>query len=338
VRGMMTEATESLRKIGKASLVVALSGLTLGAAKAQDLRIVTFGSAGIHGNYYAIANAICDRVNESNRQDLRCSPEPTPGSLYNLFLMERGDLDFALVQSDWQRMAFEGRGPFRATGAFEDLRGVVALYPETLTLLARRDANINTAAQLRGKIVDIGHPSTARRAINERLLRALDLSEEDFAELLELTGPAVLNELCEQRSDAALLTLGHPTEGLAGLLEECAIEIVPLEGPAIDELLSSNPDYAPAVIPASAYPTLESDVRTISVTATLLARSEVPDEVVELFTRTILEDIEPLQLAAPVIRDRTLAQMKHDGMTAPLHPGAEAAFAAAEALPSPARD
>ena len=111
-------------------------------ALAADLRLVTFGGATLTGNYYAIASAICARVNDLGREDLRCSPEATPGSLYNLQAMKRGELDFALVQSDWQRAAVFGTRGFEDEGPMIALRSVMSLYQEALTLIARRDANV----------------------------------------------------------------------------------------------------------------------------------------------------------------------------------------------------
>ncbi len=73
---------------------------------------------------------------------LRCSPEATPGSTYNMEALRNRQLDFAIVQSDVQNMALTGEGPFAGKPAFSDLRSVMSLYPETLTVLSRPDAHI----------------------------------------------------------------------------------------------------------------------------------------------------------------------------------------------------
>ena len=94
-------------------------------AAAQELRLFTVGAGEVGGGYYAAANAICDRVNRKEVGRLRCSPEATSGSLYNLAALRNGQLDFALVQSDWQRAAYEGTDAFATAGPMTDLRSVM---------------------------------------------------------------------------------------------------------------------------------------------------------------------------------------------------------------------
>jgi uncharacterized protein len=45
---------------------------------------------------------------------MRCSPDPTPGSVYNVVALAEGQIDFALVQSDAHHFAVTGTGPFAA--------------------------------------------------------------------------------------------------------------------------------------------------------------------------------------------------------------------------------
>lgn len=105
-------------------------------AQAQDPRLYTIGSGDVNGSYYAAATALCQETNRAEAA-LRCSPEATPGSIYNMEALRTRQLDFAIVQSDVQTMALTGEGPFVGKPAFSDLRSVMSLYPETLTVLAR---------------------------------------------------------------------------------------------------------------------------------------------------------------------------------------------------------
>jgi TRAP-type uncharacterized transport system substrate-binding protein len=64
-----------------------------------------------------------------------------------------------------------------------------------------------------------------------------------------------------------------------------------------------------------------------SSSATLLVRADVPAETVERVASTILTDYDALRSKVPVLPPADLERT--DGLTAPLHEGAEAAFAAA---------
>ena len=95
--------------------------------RAGELQLFTLGSGGVSGSYYAAARALCDEVNRSERGRLRCSPDPTAGSIYNLRALRQGQVDFAFVQSDWQRQAYEGKGGYANVGPMQDLRSVLGL-------------------------------------------------------------------------------------------------------------------------------------------------------------------------------------------------------------------
>ena len=92
-------------------------------------------------------------------------PGGDPGSLYNLTSLRDGQLDFALTQSDWQKAAYEGSRFFASAGPMSDLRAVMSLYPEAITILARSGSGIVQVNDLIGKRVDVGppRPAAARR-------------------------------------------------------------------------------------------------------------------------------------------------------------------------------
>ena len=144
------------------SLATALT-VSLCALPAGALTFFDVASGDVDGGYFEATRAICAIVNAKNPDVLRCSPESTPGSLYNINALRAGDVDFALAQSDWQRRAYEGTDMFASAGPLEDLRGVMGLYSEEVTVLVSRDSGIGTLLDLRGKIVDIGQPASGRR-------------------------------------------------------------------------------------------------------------------------------------------------------------------------------
>lgn len=159
--------------------IIAVLGLSQ-PALAQDLRLFSVGTAGLYGGYYAATRAICDVINRAERRRLRCSPEPTPGSVYNLVNLDKGQLDLALVQSDWQKHALQGTSLFADRGPMSRLRSVMALYSEPFNLIARRDANIAGIHDLVGKRIDIGQPSSGRQATINAVMEVFGIKRSDF--------------------------------------------------------------------------------------------------------------------------------------------------------------
>lgn len=310
------------------SLVVAgLIGLT--AFPAQALTFFSVGSGDIDANYFRVASAICALINRDMANEVRCSPESTAGSIYNLVALRDGQIQMGIVQSDWQKHAVNGTSVFADDGPMPGLRSVMALYDETFTVLARRDAGITSIADLAGKRVDIGHPSSGRQATMRIVMDLYRLRAEDFAVMTELqTGPA-LTELCEGRIDATVLITGHPSASLQNTLQTCDVELVALTGPEIEGFIASHDEYNAAVIAAGTYPGLAVDVPSFAVTATVVTMDTADSALVGMFVTETLDNLGRLRAAAPVLRSLDPATMRTEGFSAPLHPAAAAAFDAA---------
>jgi TRAP transporter TAXI family solute receptor len=310
------------------SIVVA--GLaSLAAVPATALTFFSVGSGDIDGNYYRVASAICALINRDAPDELRCSPESTAGSIYNLVALREGQLEIGIVQSDWQRHAAEGDSVFTEAGPMSNLRGVMSLYDETFTLLARRGAGITSFPDLAGKRVDIGHPSSGRQATMRVVMDLYRMKTEDFAGMTELqTGPA-LAELCAGQVDATVLITGHPSASLQRTLETCDVEMVPLTGPEIEGFIASHGEYNAAVIAAGTYPGLLADVPSFAVTATVVTLDSADGALVGRLVSETLDNLGNLRLAAPVLRGLDPVQMRTEGFSVPLHPAAAAAFDAA---------
>lgn len=294
-------------------------------AQAQDPRLYTIGSGDVNGSYYAAATALCQETNRAEAA-LRCSPEATPGSIYNMEALRNRQLDFAIVQSDVQNMALTGEGPFVGKPAFSDLRSVMSLYPETLTVLARPDAHILSLGGLVGKRVDIGLPASGRQATAMRLLTALGLDRTDFRALLELTTGTGLDELCAGRIDATVLILGHPSSVVDRAINECDARLVNISGPEVRAFIEANDDYVYSSIPRSVYGK-KGRILSIGVLATLVTRTDMPDDIVAAIIKNTTANLPSIGVSAAVLEKLSVRDMQESGLAAPLHPAAATMFA-----------
>ena len=121
------------------------------------------GSGEVSGVYYPEAGAICRVVNkERPRHGLRCLVQPTAGSAANLAALRSGEEQMAIVQSKILAQAVQGTGPF-AKEPFHDLRTLMSLQGEALVVLVGPAAKIKTAADLRGKRLNLGRSGGYQR-------------------------------------------------------------------------------------------------------------------------------------------------------------------------------
>lgn len=322
-----------------ALVLLALPLLHSGAAAAQDAaapsadrgRPLIVAAGAVTGLYYPAAGAICRLMNQERvRHGYRCLVEATSGPVYNVNALHSGEVDVALVQSDWQRMAYQGEGRFAAAGPFAELRAVASLHAEALVLVARPEAGLTGLSDIKGKRVNHGPRGSALRNLVDLTLSAVGLSDKDD-EAAELAPDEAVTALCEGDLDALFLAVGHPNGALARAIAACGATPVPLAGPALDKLLEEHKELIPAKVPAALYPGMEDDVATIGVAATLLVRADADaGAVTELVTILTGQQAE-LARQHPLFSTVTGEMMAQLGRTAPLHPAAEKAYADAAA-------
>ena len=286
-------------------------------SSAQDLTFINIGAGGLGGGYYATAKALCAPINSTSRGKIRCSAEPTKGSIYNLKMLDQGELDFAFVQSDWQLAAYMGTGPFLGN-AMPNLRSVMSLYPEMVTILAGRDSGIHRSQDLQGKRIDIGLPSSGRHATAKEILGRAGLNVDEFGFFSELTIAQAVSGLCDGTIDATFFVVGHPSESVARALAECEARIVAPTGPILTKVFSESPGFAAVEIAANTYSQQRQDIKSYAVYATLVTRADVASADVAIVVESTLKNMTALKGQAQ-LSNLTLDDMGTRGLSAPLH-------------------
>ncbi|MCR9087071.1 MAG: TAXI family TRAP transporter solute-binding subunit [Rhodobacteraceae bacterium] len=302
--------------------MLAASAMMAPMASAQDF--FTIGTGGVTGVYYPTGGAICRLVNQGRKEHgLRCSVESTGGSVYNINTIRAGELEFGVAQSDWQYHAFNGSSRFEEDGPFEELRAVFSVHPEPFTVVARADAGIATVDDLKGKRVNIGNPGSGQRGTMEVLMEAKGWTVDDLALATELKAAEQSAALCDNQIDAMVYTVGHPSGSIQEATTACDSVLVEVSGEAVEGLVNDNSFYRVATIPGGMYRGTDEDVQTFGVGATFVTSANVDDEVVYTLVKSVFENFDDFTNLHPAFANLTKEEMVADGLSAPLHPGAE---------------
>lgn len=305
-------------------LLTVLTGLAASSAWAAR-QFITIGTGEVNGVPYHAGGAICSMVN-AGRADhqIRCTITSTAGSIANIEALRRGERDFGFGRADLARQAWRGTGAFAERGAFGGLRVVAALHAETVTVVARNNAGIETVQDLRGKRINLGPAGSGERAALQVLFDALGWTGEDFASIAELDGAAGVDALCGGELDAILLLAGHPDNEVQSALR-CGARLVPVSGPAVNRMVREAGHYNVSVIPGGTYPDVTRDIETYGVTSLLLSSTNTARETVYEVTRAMFERAGELQGWHRALTGLDAARMARGTrvIDVPLHPGAE---------------
>jgi hypothetical protein len=300
----------------------AAAALLAPAAFAQEF--ITIGTGGVTGVYYPTGGAICRLVNKNrDEHGIRCSAESTGGSVYNLKTIRQGELDFGVVQSDWQYHAYNGTSIFEEDGAFKDLRAVFSVHPEPFNVVARADAGIETFDDLKGKRVNIGNPGSGQRGTMEVLMEAKGWTKDDFELATELKSAEQSQALCDNQIDAFVFTVGHPSGSLKEATTACEAVLVDVTGPAVDKLVEENPYYRKATVPGGMYRGTDEDTQTFGVGATFVSSTDTSEDAVYTVVKSVFENFESFKGFHPAFANLEPKDMISSGLSAPLHAGAE---------------
>ena len=317
-----------MRKLFVLTMAVAMAAVGLATESSAKTRYVTIGTGGVTGVYYPTGGAISKMVNKKRKQyNLRVTVESTAGSVFNINAIMAGDLEFGIVQSDRQYQAWNGLAEWQGKPQ-KKLRAVFSIHPESVTLVAAVDSGINTIYDLKGKVVNIGNPGSGQRqnSIDALTAAGIDWKKDIKAEGLKAAeAPGMLQD---GRIDAFFYTVGHPSgaikEATAGARK---VRFVPMPEEVIQKLVSKYPYYAPAKIPVEFYPGAanKKDVPTFGVKATLCTSIDVPEDIVYAITKEVFDNFDQFKKLHPAYKVLTKESMLQ-GLSAPLHPGAEKYF------------
>ncbi|CCQ73910.1 TAXI family TRAP transporter solute-binding subunit [Magnetospira sp. QH-2] len=291
--------------------------------KKETDRFITIGTAGVTGVYYPAGGSICRLVNKGRKDHgIRCTVESTNGSVYNVRTIRGGDLTLGVVQSDWHHHGVHGTGPFVEDGPYEDLRSVFSLHPEPFTVVARADSGITNLAGLKGKRVNMGNPGSGQRGTMEVVMAALGWTSADFALAAELRSSEQSKALCENKIDAMVFTVGHPSGSIMEATTSCESRLIEVSGAAIDRLVQDNIYYRHAVVPGGMYRGNQKDVKTFGVGATVVTSASVSEDTIYQLVKAVFEDFAAFKDLHPAFANLSKPEMVRAGLSAPLHAGA----------------
>jgi TRAP transporter TAXI family solute receptor len=304
-------------------IAFAVAAAFAGPDAAAQQKFVTIGTGGVTGVYYAAGGAICRLVNKDRaKHGIRCSVESTGGSVFNINTIKAGELDLGVSQSDVMYNAVKGTSQFKDSGAYGDLRAVMSLHPEPFTVVARKEANIKSFADFKGKKFNVGNPGSGTRSSMEEILAAMGWKLSDFALASELKADEHGPALCDGKIDGFFYAVGHPSANIQDPTTSCGAKLVSLTGPAVDKLVSQWPYYARVTIPAGLYPNNPQATETFGVLATLVSSTKVPADSVYAVVKAVFDNFEEFKKLHPALAHLKPEDMVKNGLSAPLHEGA----------------
>lgn len=282
----------------------------------QFLNIATGGTA---GTYYPLGGALAELLNQ-NIQGMNASAQSTGASVANVNMLKDGSVDIAFIQNDIAYYAAEGKEMFK-DNKVESLRGLAALYPETIQFVTTQDKGIKSIADLKGKKVAVGASGSGAEANARQILNAYGITYDDI-DVQYLSFGEAASALKDGNVDAGVVVAGFPTAAIQDLAANKSAQIVNIDPQVVEKLKAEYPYYTAMTIPAGTYPGQDADISTVAVKCVIVTTDKMSDDLGGQVVKAIYEHLDRMK-AAHAVGKYITKDTALEGMSIKMNAGAE---------------
>ncbi len=302
-------------------LCLALAAGLVFAHEAKARELLTLGAAPLGGSYYPTAVGLADLIGKYSPVDIRV--EVTGGTVDNPQLMDQGELQLGLANTDMAYFAYNGQPPFPKK--LPSLRALFGgLAPGTVQYVVRDNSSIQAIKDLKGKRVAVGPQGNSSGLLFLKVLAYYGLSASDVS-LSFLSFSDGVSEMANGHVDMAIVQAGLPSPGLQEVFSgPVKIRILSFPEQDLKGFLQEHPYYVPMRITKAHYPQLEREVSTFATSNMVLVRSSLANDLVYAITAAVFDHLEDFRAVHPSARSVTLE--KAADVPVPLHEGAARYF------------
>lgn len=308
------------------ALVVCMAFLQPAGALSSDLKLLRIGTGGLLGVYYPIGKAMAEGITEASiAPDLVAVAQTSGGSVENVRALAAGEIEVGLVQADSAHRALRGEGPFADMAGASGIRAVASLYPERLQIITRRDAQISSVADFRGKSVSLDETGSGTLAVMRLVLKAHGLTEQDFSPVY-LKPEFTTERLAGGLLQGFCLMAGTPAKAILDIFGP-GYRLIPVASEISQRIGRAHPYLVPGLIPAGTYPGIP-DTPTIEVNALLVVREDMNADLVHALTQALWNARTGELLRESHVQGRQVTlETALKGLSIPLHEGARRFYA-----------
>ena len=306
----------ALKSAMRGCVIAGLAAAAPMAASAQEfINVLTGGTSGV---YYPLGVGLSN-IYGNNIEGVRTQVQSTKASVENLNLLEDGRGEIAFALGDSVAAAWAGDTEAGFPGKLEKLRGIAAIYPNYIQVVASAESGIESFEDLKGKSLSVGAPASGTELNARAIFGASGMSYDDLGKVEYLPFAESVEQIKNRQLDATLQSAGLGVASIRDLASSLPIKVVAIPASVAETL---GAPYVAQTIPAGTYDGQDEDVETVAVSNFLVTHEGVSEETAYQMTKLLFDNLDELeashQAASLISLEGAL-----EGMPIPLHPGAE---------------
>ena len=298
---------------------LAILAFVAGAGVAHAQQFINVLTGGTSGVYYPLGVALTQIYGKA-LPNAKATVQATKASAENLNLLQAGRGEVGFTLGDALSDAWKGEAEAGFATPLKKLRGLAAIYPNYIQIVASADSGIKSIADLKGKRVAVGAPKSGTELNARAIFKGAGLSYKDFAKVEYLPFGESVELMKNRQLDATLISAGLGVAAVRDLATAVKIVIVAVPAEVVAKI--GDPAYNAAAIPAKTYEGQDQPVSTVAIQNFLVTHAGVPADVVYAMTKSMFENLDPM-VAAHAAAKGISKENAARAMPLPLHPGAE---------------
>jgi TRAP transporter TAXI family solute receptor len=291
--------------------------------------IVRMGTSELGGTFYSQGSAIADLFNRGRAERDRCVVQTSDASIHNAEMLDRGELEFGFMASNWIGRARNGSAPFMRKIA---LCMVAPVNAGPLFFVTLAGSSIKTHADFTGRRVAVGARGSGMEQHVRTIFGVLGIPFDSFTPVhmgfAEGADALMAGEIDAQFQPPI------PNRVMTTLSQRGNVRVVPYGPGQLEKVLAQVPFYRRVIMEAGVFRGVLEDIAQVAVVNVLVTHERLPEPVVEDMTRAILDNLEYLPQMNPLFKglSHLFEPLRTEGRAAfefggvPLHRGAILAY------------
>jgi hypothetical protein len=288
-----------------------------------------FGTSEYGGTFYTQGQAITELFNRGRAESDKCVVQTTDASIHNAEQLDRGEIEFGFMASNWIGRAKDAAAPFTKAIA---VRMVAPANAGPMCFVKLANSPIQSVADFKGKRIAIGTKGSGMEQHIHTIFGVLGIPFDSFTPMhmsFVEGADALITGLIDVQFHPPI-----PNKVLTDLSQRADIRVVPFAQQQIDKILAQVPFYRPVVMEKNVFRGVVENVTQVGVINVIVTHERIAENVVYDMAKTIAKNLDTLPQMNPLFKGlkdlfeplRTKGANAFEFGGVALHPGAVNAY------------
>jgi len=290
---------------------------------------IRLGTSEFGGTFYTQGAAFAELYNRGRTEGDKCVVQTSDASIHNAEQLDRSELEFGFMASNWIGRAKDATAPFTRKIA---LRVVAPANAGPMFFAKLASSPIASVADFEGKRVAVGPKGSGMEQHIHTIFGVLDISFDSFTPIYTSFADGA-DALIAGEIDAQF----HPpipNKVITDLSARADIRVIPYTPGQLDRILAAVPFYRAVNMEKGVFRGVTEDSAQVGVINVVVTHERVPEPLVHDMAKAIVENLDKLPAMNPLfkglknlfepLRTNGAAAFEFGGVA--LHPGAARAY------------